>query len=79
MERPAIEIREGSVVTFGFHSFSSQGVPSDPVIVRVREDVSWEDVVRYFWQDKRSGIIDTVKIFTIIYCHFYSIQRSHQK
>lgn len=45
MKDPNMKLKKGDVVTFTYDHFTLQGVPVNPVLVRVRTDVSWEDVV----------------------------------
>lgn len=44
-ERPLnIKLRKGNIVSFSYHTFSG-GIPIEPVILKVRHDISWENVV----------------------------------
>jgi hypothetical protein len=46
----------GDVVTFYCESYVRRDVPMNPKVVRIRTDVSWEDVVlNYFKQKKYIG------------------------
>ncbi|PRP86779.1 hypothetical protein PROFUN_02928 [Planoprotostelium fungivorum] len=37
--------KKGSVITFKFQELTNSGVPRFPVFLRIREDVTWEDVL----------------------------------
>lgn len=41
----------GDVVTFSYDKYSQKSIPVNPVILRVRKDVTWEDVLENYAND----------------------------
>ena len=44
--------RSGDIVTFTYQNYSSRSIPIHPTIVRIREDLTWEEVVTSFLREK---------------------------
>lgn len=44
----------GSVVTFQYQEVTNNGVPRFPSFMRVREDVTWEDVINNYNDDNKA-------------------------
>ena len=40
------DIKIGNVITYQCISFSSIGIPKNPVVLRKREDLLWDDVLK---------------------------------
>jgi hypothetical protein len=51
--------KEGDIVSFKHHGFLTSGKPKMPTIYRMRDDITWEDVVYTFKEPifKTAGII----------------------
>jgi hypothetical protein len=45
----------GSVVTFCYESYSRKEVPLNPIITRIRADISWEEVMRGSVREKTTA------------------------
>jgi len=43
---PDIKAKRGDIVTFSYKAFSRRATPVDPKVVRVRNDLLWEEVLR---------------------------------
>eukprot|EP00026_Physarum_polycephalum_P003969 Phypoly_transcript_03986.p1 GENE.Phypoly_transcript_03986~~Phypoly_transcript_03986.p1 ORF type:complete len:741 (+),score=114.71 Phypoly_transcript_03986:43-2265(+) len=52
-------LKRGDVVTFAYDQFSTHAIPSNPEILRVREDVSWEDVLHDYQRENPSDTLYT--------------------
>jgi hypothetical protein len=46
MAQPDFPIKKGDVVTFTFENHSQRDIPIHPKIYRIREDVTWREVLR---------------------------------
>lgn len=44
-DQPEEPLDKGDIVSFAYRTISIYGIPVDPEILRVREDLSWEHVV----------------------------------
>eukprot|EP00026_Physarum_polycephalum_P003873 Phypoly_transcript_03889.p1 GENE.Phypoly_transcript_03889~~Phypoly_transcript_03889.p1 ORF type:complete len:768 (+),score=139.06 Phypoly_transcript_03889:1-2304(+) len=44
--------RAGDIVTYTYQSLSSRAMPIHPTVVRIREDLAWEEVVANFLREK---------------------------
>lgn len=44
-------LKMGDVVTFAFENSLRRGVPLNPKIVKLRNDISWQDVIRSYKKD----------------------------
>ena len=53
-----LEIKKGDVVTFAYDQYSTQTIPLNPSILRVRKDISWEDVMHEHERDNASNADD---------------------
>ena len=40
--------KKGDIISFSFQNFSKNEVPVDPQLYRIREDLTWKDVVQNF-------------------------------
>lgn len=60
-----IEIK-GTVVTFSYESFSQNGVPANPRMSRVREDISWKQILLDFSSHGTSFF----SILILLFYHF---------
>eukprot|EP00026_Physarum_polycephalum_P000178 Phypoly_transcript_00178.p1 GENE.Phypoly_transcript_00178~~Phypoly_transcript_00178.p1 ORF type:complete len:1068 (-),score=137.60 Phypoly_transcript_00178:3031-5769(-) len=43
----------GDIVTFSYENQAKKDIPTNPKIYRIRNDVSWKDVVHLFYKDKK--------------------------
>lgn len=39
------ELKKDDIVTFSYDTWQDQSTPVNPVIVRIRQDMSWEEVM----------------------------------
>ncbi len=46
------QIKLGDIVTLSYESQSTNDVLRDPIISRVRSDVSWEEIVHNFFRER---------------------------
>lgn len=46
-----IKPKRGDVVTFSYSGFSRSSIPIQPKIFRIREDITWEDVLFNYAND----------------------------
>lgn len=52
---------EGDVVTFSYKDFTQYGVPVDPQLIRVRNDLDWQDTLQNYVQSlPLNGILFTL-------------------
>lgn len=49
--KDSISLKKGDIVTFGYTKQSQQSVPSDPFILRVRKDTTWEDILFQYYKE----------------------------
>jgi hypothetical protein len=57
MEKP---LRRGDVVTFTYENISHQSIPVNPEILRIRCDISWEEVVENFSKSPQTQTLDSM-------------------
>jgi hypothetical protein len=51
MEVPNIDdlqLQRGDIVTVSYENFSRRAIPVNPKLVRIRKDVSWEEVLQSY-------------------------------
>lgn len=64
----------GEVVTFVYQSFSQRAIPVQPVVVRIRDDVLWEEVVaNYIRETPRAHLLNGNLLFILFYFAFLRI------
>lgn len=39
------ELKKGDIVTFSYDHFSSKGIPVKPKLVKIRNDITWKELV----------------------------------
>lgn len=62
-------------MTFGYTKQTNQTLPSDPLILRVRKDITWEDILFQYQNDhtlsKSPGIIIIVLPSLLVIINHY--------
>lgn len=73
-EEVEIEVQIGDIVTFEFDHFSRREAPTNPRVVRIRKDISWQDIVREF-----KGFFLFIYYFYILFplLNFYLLLKIH--
>lgn len=55
-------LKKGDVVTFSYKSYSSNSIPVDPKVIRIRKDLEWRDVMRSHAQELTMNGIDNLNV-----------------
>lgn len=64
-----LDIAEGDVVTFESDTYSRRELPADPVITRIRRDISWENVIADYLADIPQQNVLNSNILNILSSH----------
>lgn len=50
-----LSLKEGDIITFACETYSANSIPVKPQILRIRQDVTWQTILKEYAQDSKQG------------------------
>lgn len=73
-----VKIKKGDIVEFSYVRHARQSAPTHPTILRIRKDVTWEEVLRN-WDEKTSETNSVLMFNNVIFTMILGAHRSLSK